>query len=270
MSGKTWGIAAILAMVLANTGCVSCCHKTYKQARENAPDCELPTPCRNQIYVFMVHGLTPSTSSGLDALRTKLGESGFAKVGVGELTSALEIVFEIKDIYKCDPDAKFVLIGYDLGGGAAQCLARELSARGVPIEGLVLLDPLACGEPCSARTLLITSGTTISSAPCTNRLAVPDASHYRLPAHPATVAAITELLKDLATRNWQAAPDPVPEFTYPLAPEMRPVLQSRPGEEWDFLADRQGPVPSINTRTVTRPVPAQTPVTAAGPVVIKP
>src|SRR4051794_13154954 len=119
MRAKSWGIAAVLAIVLANTGCVSCCSKSYKQALNHGPDCDTPSPCRNQVYVFMIHGVTPSTECGLSALRVKLAENGFAKVGVGELASALEIIWEIKKIRACEPDARFVFIGYDVGGAAA-------------------------------------------------------------------------------------------------------------------------------------------------------
>ena len=98
MTAKTWGLAALLATVLANTGCVTCCHKSYQKALQNGAECDLPAPCRNQVYVFLIHGVTPSTECGLSTLRVKLAESGFAKVGVGELASALEIACEVKKI----------------------------------------------------------------------------------------------------------------------------------------------------------------------------
>ena len=269
MTAKSWGIAAVLATVLANAGCVSCCHKSYQKALERGAECDIPTPCRNQVYVFMIHGVTPTTDCGLSALRVKLAEGGFAKVGVGELASALEIVCEVKKIRACEPDARFVFVGYDVGGAAAVCLARDLGKKGVPVDAVVVLDPSACGEPSGVRTLLVTSGKTTSTVAHSEHVVVPEASHFRLPAHPTTVAAITELLKDVATHNWQPTGDPVPEWSYPHAPEMQPTA-ARSGDEWDFLSDRPGPVPAIGTRTVSRPVATPAPVsTFAGPVVIK-
>jgi hypothetical protein len=271
MNGQRWVISAVLAAAFANAGCVSCCDKSYKQALSHGADCDLPTPCRNQVYAFMIHGLTPSTDCGLDTLRTKLAENGFAKVGVGETVSALTIECEIKHLRKCDPEAKFVLIGYDLGGAAAVCIARDLCAKNVPVEAVVLLDPIACGEASGIRTLLVTSGVCSSTAPHTDRVVVPDASHFGLPAHPTTVTAITELFKDIATAGYQAPGDPVPEWTYKHAPEMHRSVTGRWGEEWDFLSDRPGTTQAINTRTTTYPTPTQAaPVsTSAGPVVIK-
>ena len=272
MTAKTWGLAVLLATVLANTGCVTCCHKSYQKALQNGAECDLPAPCRNQVYVFLIHGVTPSTECGLGTLRVKLAESGFAKVGVGELASALEIACEVKKIRACEPEARFVFVGYDVGGAAAVCLARELSGKGVPVDGVVLLDPLACKEACGVRTLLITSGNSTSTVAHSERLTVPDASHFKLPAHPVTVAAITELLKDVATHHWEPTGDLVPEWSYEHAPEMQPTTSGKWGEEWDFLSDRPGTAAAIGTRTITRPVgaPAPGPVsTSAGPVVIK-
>jgi len=269
MNGQRWVIAAVLATVLANTGCVSCCHKNYQQALTHGAECDLPTPCRNQVYVFMVHGLTPSTDCGLETLRTKLAENGFAKVGIGETVSGLTIECEIKHIRKCDPEAKFVLIGYDVGGGAAVCIARDLTAKDLPVEAVVLLDPLACGEACGVRTLLVTSGKTNSTAPHTERVAVPDASHFGLPAHPTTVTVITELLKDVASAGYQAPGDPVPAWSYKHAPEMHRSVTGRWSEEWDFLSDRPGNAQAINTRITSQPAPSAPVSTSAGPVVIK-
>jgi hypothetical protein len=270
-----WVVGAVLATALANTGCVSCCHKTYQQAWNGAPECDLPTACRGQVYLFMVDGVTPAVHGGLGALRTELGKCGFAKVGVGDVTAAPCVECEIKKLHRCEPDARFVLLGYDVGGAAAVCVARDLAAKGVPVDAVVLLDPVGCGAPTGLRTLLITSGKTNSTAPHTDRVVVSDAGHTRLPAHPATVGAITDLLHEIAERNWQPGGDPVPEWTYPSAPEMRPLPELR-GGDWDFLVD-QGNPSAIGTRlTATRPLgyPAAasqpaTPSTAAGPVLIK-
>ena len=57
MRGQRWVIGAVLAIALANTGCVACCHKGYQKALEHAPDCELSTPCRNEMYVFLIDGV---------------------------------------------------------------------------------------------------------------------------------------------------------------------------------------------------------------------
>ena len=270
MSSRNWAICAILATGLANTGCVSPCYKCYKSAWEHGADYDLPTPCRNRVHVFMMHGLTPSTDSGLNALRLKLGESGFAKVGTGELCHAGWVKDEIACIRQHDPDARFVLLGYDLGAATATAVARDLAAKGVNVEAVVLLDPMGCSaEPCGARTILITSGNGTARVPHSERIAVPDASHFGLPTHPVTVGTLTELLKDIAVKDCQPPLELVPVWTYPYAPEVAPIPQTPVRAEWNFLADRPGTAPPIGMQVVAQPpTPAVSP-TATAPVALK-
>jgi|GEM_PF-1751525 len=273
MNKKFWAIGVILAIISTNTGCISCCHESYAKVLKKGPECDLPTPCRNQIYVFMIHGGTPTTDNGLSALRAKLADEGFAKVGIGEFTDALPIALEIKSIAKCNPEARFVLIGYDMGGAAAVFLARELTARTIPVEGVVLLDPIACGRPSGVRTLLVTSGATTSMVTHSEHVVVGDANHFQLPAHPQTVAAISDLLRNIATQNYQPPGDPVPAWTYPHAAPMWPIPTPR-GDEWDFLAEQGGVPGPIGTRVVSQssgiPLPPPPLSTSAGAVMIKP
>jgi pimeloyl-ACP methyl ester carboxylesterase len=270
MNCKHWAACAVLAIVFANTGCVSCCNKSYAKAWTNGPECELPQDCRGNVYVFMVHGGVPCTDGGLGTLRDKLAESGFAKVGIGDITSIPCIVSEIKCIAKCEPDARFVLVGYDLGGAAAVCLARDLGGKGIPIDAVVLLDPRACGDTCTAQTLLILSGKTTSTVPHTDRVVVPDATHHKLPSHPETIAAITGLLSDIATRNYQPVTTEIGEWQYPHAPAMRPIPLAK-GGSWDFLADTGAPPSPIGTRVETKPAATAEPTrpsTSAGAVIV--
>jgi hypothetical protein len=271
MGGQRWVPGAVAAVVFASTGCVSCADKCYRKGIENAAECEQTAACRKHLYVYMIHGVTPSTDCGLEALQYKLSACGFAKIGVGECASAPLLYFEIKHTLKCDPDARFVLVGYDFGAAAAVCLARELGAKGVPVEALVLLDPLACGAP-GVRTLVITSGTTTTSVPCTEHVVVSDAGHFKLPAHPRTAEAITDLLKDVAVRTYQDPGDPIPYWSYKHAPEMHTAPLAPGAPDWNFLADTSEIPPGINppagTQATQQFVPAP-PSTSAGPVLIR-
>lgn len=260
MSTRGWAVCAIVVAGLANTGCVTQCHKSYEKSWEHCGGCDIPPRCRGQVYVFMMHGLTPSTDCGLEALRVKLGECGFAKVGTGELCHARWVKDEIGCILQHDPDARFVLVGYDYGAATAVALARDLTAKDAAVHAVVLLDPLGCGTaPTGVPTLLITTATAPATAPHSERVVVPDATHFGLPTHPATVSALTALLKDVALRNCVPPIEMVPGWNYPDAPEMRPDVTGKVPDEWNFLADRPGAVPPIGTRVVTKPT---TPVKA--------
>jgi hypothetical protein len=268
MTKRFWAVGAVLAIVVVNTGCVTCCHKSYAQALANGAECELPPDCRGRVYVFLLHGITPTTECGLSKLREKLAVRGFAKVGEGELASGFCIASEIKTIHKCEPEAKFVLVGYDLGAAAAVCLSRELAVKGIPVASVVLLDPMGPlpTDRCEIPTLLITSGTTTTRALHTLHVAVPDAKHHTLPAHPVTVESITSLLMEIAASEIEPLIDPVPAWSYKHAPEMRPFVPPT-GTEWDFLAEQGPPLP-IGTRAISQPVPMQQPVTSAQAVTV--
>lgn len=271
MTGRNWLIAALAGLALSQAGCVTCCHKGYEKSLAVGPDCELPTTARNQVYVFLINGLTPPTHNGLNALRMKLGENGFAKVGIADLAGALSVEHEIKRIRACEPDAKFVLVGYDVGAPAAVCDAKHLTAKGIAVEAVVLLDPVATKEVCCVPTLLIVSGKKPCAVPHSKQIVVPDAGHFALPAHPSTVAAITDLLSTIAINGYEPAGDPVPEWTYKHAPEMRPEPVGRWNAGWDFLSD-VGPTRQMGQGIVLQqPTPAAppAPATSAGAVTVK-
>ena len=271
MSARYWAIGAVLASVLANTGCVTNCHQGYEMTLKHGPYYDTSTPCRNRVHVFTLHGLTPSTDSGLNTLRLKLGENGFAKVGMAELCSAHWVKNEIERIRLHDPDARFVLVGYDLGGAVAVSLTRDLTAKGVPVDALILLNPLCCSaEPCGVNTLLIKSAKATSCVPHSAKVVVPDASHFGLPAHPATVTAVTELLREIALQHSPPPAEEIPEWSYQYAPESRRVPAKQLRSDWDFLADKPGTTRAIASRVVTQPTPvAEPPSTYAGPVLLK-
>jgi hypothetical protein len=271
MRGQRWVLGAVLATLVANAGCVACCHKTYETAWRGGAECDIPVPCRGQVYVFMIHGVTPSTECGLEALRLKLGEAGFCKVGVGELVHCGWVQGEIKRIRKCEPEARFVLVGYDLGGPAAVSVAHDLSLSGVPVEAVVLIAPMGktVTETCEVRTLLIAGGGSACRTPHTEAIVVPDANHWTLPAHPVTVAVVTGLLREIAVANCHLTSEPILEWSYPHAPPMRPEVVAAPGP-WNFLADHHTTPHAIGTREWSQPLGAAsgTPVPPA-PVATK-
>ena len=101
-------------------------------------------------------------------------------------------------------------------------------------------------------------------APYGERVVVPDASHFGLPAHPTTVAAIVELLRGIAVNGYEVIGEPVSETYAPLSGQQN--------VEWNFLADF-GPTRSIGTSVAaqpTAPPPAPTaPSPFAGAVTVK-
>src|SRR5204862_3720290 len=126
---------------------------------DGGPNAEVPLCDRSHVYAFLVNGLTPPGPSGLDGLRMKLAEHGFAKVYCGELCHVWWMWQEMKRIGCDDPAARFVLAGYDFGCGSAAGLARDAARRGLNVDALVLLDPATStrATDCAIRTVVIRS-----------------------------------------------------------------------------------------------------------------
>ncbi|MFM8274654.1 MAG: hypothetical protein ACKODX_20315 [Gemmata sp.] len=273
MTLRSLAICVVLATVSASAGCVTHCHKGFKKALDQVTEYDLPPRCRGQVHVFMIHGLAPSSDSVLSALRLNLAQNGFAKVGLCGACDPWWVKSEVACIRQHDPDARFVLLGYDCGGPVACWLARSLAEKGVSVDAVVLLNPVGCSaEPCGAQTLLITTPKCVTCVPHAQKVVVPDVSHFGLPNSPQTVSAVTALLSEIAAGNCQPPVEEQPAWGYPHAPEVRRIPNKPQGSDWDFLADRPGPTRSIGTQTAAQPVaqPKAGPVTAAGAVILKP
>ena len=244
MTGKQWLVAAGLGILLTAGGCGTCGHHVCKIAREAGPNCAVPLCDRQHVYVFMINGLTPYGSSGLEGLRDKLAESGFTKVYCGQLSHTVWFGTEMRRLHAEEPEARFVLVGHDVGGTAAARLAADAVEDGLPVDALVMLDPMGSKPPavgCSVRTLLICSGTANSPLPHTERIAVPDAGHFTLPAHPQTVAAVCGVLGEVARKvEHPEVLDINPLPTYPHAPPVRAMTSPASDREWGFLLDQVG------------------------------
>jgi hypothetical protein len=245
MTGKRWAVAAVVATLLAGSGCVCCHHQACKVARDVAPDCPLPAADRQRVYLFMVNGLTPNTPIGLDGLRDQVNRQGFAKVACGELFHVPWMAAEIRRIHDEDPAARFVLLGYDVGGPAAARLAADARARGVPVDAVVLIDPIGNVDPTGGpqRVVLLSSSDPPPAVTHTESVTLPGVGHFKLPTHPKSVAAVTQTLTDAAGRiDDGGIVTPDFDWTYEHAPPARPITAPGPDApaEWNFLLDLPG------------------------------
>jgi hypothetical protein len=244
MTGKIGAIAAGLGMLCTFGGCVSCGYELCKPALEAAPYAEAPLCDRSHVYVFLVNGLTPSSSPGLDGLRLKLAECGYEKTYLCELCHAPWIEWEMKRVLKCDSSARFVLVGDDLGGTAAAAVARHAARHGLPIDAVVLLDPPSVQEAssCCKRVVLIRSGSGGINRTDVECVCVPNCGHWTVPTNEQTVKTISTVLRDVAA---EVDHPPVVEetlFDFADAPPLREIPAPAPGAsaDWLFLNDSFG------------------------------
>jgi hypothetical protein len=261
MIGKIVAIAAGLGMLCLSGGCVSCGYELCKPVLDAAPNAEAPLCDRSHVYIFLLNGLTPSSTSGIDGLRLKLAERGYEKTYRCELCHAPWIEWEMKRVLKCDSSARFVIVGYDLGGTAAAAVGRHAARQGKPIDAVILLDPPSVPEAGSGckRVVLIRSGGGGMNPTDIECVCVPDCGHWTLPTNERTVEAISTVLRDVAAKVDH--PPVVVEtlFEFGDAPPPREIAAPPPGAsaDWLFLNDPFG--------THTRPLSPLPPSPSCAP-----
>ena len=262
MTGQRWLIVGVSAILLGGSGCVSCGHRGYSLARDIAPECDLPTCQRSEVYVFAMSGLNPVSVMALDDLREELNRHGFAKVATGQTIHSGWMAREMRRIHTESPNAVFVVVGFESAGPAAVRLAEKVAADGLPVGGLVVIDSegKTRAPATGIRTLAIGNVEAISASDAVDSIAAPNVSSYGLASDSRTVKAVHQMLSDLAA----GVPVPVveerTEWEYPHAPPMRPIGEPTRDPDWIFLFDQQ----SVGTR----PTPSPGPVPAFIPAYI--
>jgi len=231
-----------LGLLLGAAGCVSCGHEACPRAIEAGPHCSEPQCDRKHVYAFLVNGLAPN--GALEELRLKLAERGYEKVYRGELCHAWWLWREMKRVRSCDPESRFVLVGYGFGCAGAACLAKDAVREGLPVDGVVLIDPAGVKDPraCAERTVIIRSGQTPEDDGEAGCVRVPLCGHFSLPTHEGTVDAIAVILAESAMRVEHVEVE-APIFWHQDAPAPREFRLPAAGttDEWLFLHDRLGP-----------------------------
>ncbi len=235
-------MAAVVAVSLGSAGCVNCspvaCQKLSIAA---GPTCDTPQTGRQKVYVYLMDGLPVPFTRGLDGLRPELYARGYSKVASGTVLHSAWMAKEMKRTHADDPNARFVVVGYDHGAVSAARLASDVAGGGVPVDALVLLDPSGKTATASGvRTVVIRSGHKADQGAGAESVVLP-ATHFGLPSHEATVAKVCEILDESATRAWLEQPHPteVVGWDYEHAPE--PLAKPRDvvaPAEWGFLNER--------------------------------
>lgn len=238
--------AAVLSSVLSAAGCLTCGHTVCRPGLEAGPDCPVPLADRQRVYAVLVNGLAVDGPAGLAGLRDELAAQGFTKVYSGEVCHGPVLAAEVRRVHRDDPAARFVVVGFSLGGPVAAQLAEGAAAAGVPVDALVLLDPVGVRstEVPGVRTLVVRSGGPVGRVEHAEVVYVPTAGHYTLPAHPRTVQAVGRLMAESAARvEHPPAVTPTEVEFADAPPARRPTPPEAFGDpEWLFLEEATGPV----------------------------
>jgi len=103
-------------------------------------------------HVYLIRGLN-NVSVGLDAIGARLAQQGVAASVYGD-EAAGTVASEAARAYAAGVHS-IILVGHSLGGGAAVSAARQLGASGVPVNLLILLDPVgAAGVPSNVQRVI--------------------------------------------------------------------------------------------------------------------
>jgi hypothetical protein len=236
-------IMSAVATLFLGTGCFSCGHQGYGLARDAAVLCDLPSCQRNQVYLFAMSGVNPISMLALDSLREQVNRNGFAKVATGQTIHASWMAREMQRIHSEDPQAVFVVLGYESAAPAAQRLSEQAQALGLPVGGLVVIttDAQADMHSSEGRTLLISSSPPCFSSPLVELTLVPEVTSFGLASHARTIAAITNLLSDLAAAMPIVVVEEVTGWEYPHAPPMRAMGDPSRNPDWLYLFDHYQP-----------------------------
>jgi hypothetical protein len=239
----------LAALLLGGTpGCLSFVHSIDPPTHETAAACEsLPQPCRNHVYVFLIHGMDPLDFANLSGVAHYIESLGFPKTYYGQMYHLWTFKKEVRRINKEDPCAHFVLIGFSFGANLVRELANSVKDDGVHIDLLVYLGGNTLENTPPNRpdhvdhivnilaTGCIWNGTTLDRA---DNIHYNNVWHFGSPTHPQTLQMLARELAIVAARVpivervpdvSKYGPQPRP-YTAPPAPLPPP---------WKFLEPRQ-------------------------------
>ena len=237
MTGQRWLAIGVVAIALSASGCMTCCHDGYHLARVAGPECELPACQRNDVYVFAISSLNPISVVALDGLREQLNRLGFAKVSTGQTIHAGWMAREMRRIHEADPEATFIIIGFESGSSSAVALADKVAAKGIPLGGVVVIatDGKA---PTSQMGLNVLALGKVEDLGQASAESVPNVATYGLATDARTVEAVGNLLKEVATSIPVPSVTEASEWSYPHAPAMRVMGDPARDPQWSFLFDQ--------------------------------
>jgi hypothetical protein len=239
MTRQSGLLASVAAIVLASSGCMTCCHDGYHLAREVGPECELPTCQRNEVYVFAISNLNPISMMALDGLREQLNRQGFAKVSTGQTIHTGWMAREMRRIHTSEPDAVFVIVGFESGRSSAVALADKVAAAGMPVGGVVVIGTEG-PVPASRQGLRVLAlGKVEEMTPASaDPVPVGNVATYGLATDARTVEAVGNLLKEIASTVPTPSVTEADEWSYPYAAPMRASGDPARDPEWSFLFDQ--------------------------------
>ena len=119
--------------------------------------------CHQHTHVFFINGLDPLNLGNFYCLSQFVRTHGYPNTYFGQMPSNFRVRDKIKEIRRCDADARIVLVGYSGGTYVVRTLAHDLQADGIDVDLLVylggdMIHNTTHRRPCNARRILNITG----------------------------------------------------------------------------------------------------------------
>jgi hypothetical protein len=271
------GSCGLAASLLAQAGCLSCCHPVPPPAPEQVMACHtVPTCCRSHVYIFLVDGLDPVGFCNFAGLHGYLTSLGYHSTYHGEMYHCFWFRSEICRIHQEDPEARFVLVGHGCGAKMARSMAHDLQADNINVNLMVYVDGNWLGSAAERPSNVERVINLRVPGYLWTTTDQPEADNVQLAAN--TFSAATDpLTLDLLSHELMLIAMTVPPESHELPtpaplpdlPTPRPVqrLTTAKRDQWDFLkpSDQLNPdspirfpAPVGTAKTATPPTPHTT------------
>ena len=134
----TCGLAFALTM---QAGCLQFLHPVDPLPKEEVQDnAQIPTPCKNGVYIFLLQGVDPLDAANMSGVRDYLQTLGYIKTYYGQPFHAFYYEKEIVELRKREPNARIVVLGFSYGAGLVRDIACAVGTHGIDIDLLVYVD----------------------------------------------------------------------------------------------------------------------------------
>lgn len=251
------GVVSLAVLGLATgQGCLCCMHPLDVPPKEQIALGEnIPSPCRNHVHIFLIHGLDPLDAANLSGLTEYIQQEGYIKTHFGQCYHLWEFKKEMRRLHKEEPKTRFVVIGFSLGSLMAQELANAVKKDGIVIDLLVYVggfilsnSPRSQPENVAHIVNILSSGDGMIGPRMdrADNVRYGDVWHFGLPTHPRTREMLTRELAVVAARvpYVQKVPPLSPEIEEEiprprrLTPDQLRETSSQLPPEWSFLNSR--------------------------------
>ncbi len=240
------GSCGLAFMLCMQAGCLQMFHPVDPLPPEEVRDLlQVPTACKNGVYVFFLQGIDPLDLSNLKGLHDYVRSLGYIKTYFGLPFHAFYFEKEILAIRKREPNARIVLVGFSYGAGLIRDLACGLGKHGIDVDLLVYIDGVEVDSRPLIRPKNVGKVVNILANNRGDELFVCEAEnvryddvyHFGTVTHPKTLRMLVRELGEVALRFPVVtdAPPVVPGVIVPT-PQMLPAPKPTTKRgEWDFL-----------------------------------